>query len=127
MNVISLWQIDIWHGDIFHTEGPVTFLTVEMGVEVAVMVILLVAVADFVLYIVAAVLDGVDKMSLLEGCQGSEDVGLVDRVDLRLQFRHGHGAPGLGQTPGYQNPVGSQADTMSAQQFFNRPFFSHML
>ncbi len=65
-----------------------TVLTVEMGMEVVVMMIL-VTMAELIFHIVASILDGVHEVGLLECCQSPEDIRFVNGVQYDLELRHG--------------------------------------
>ena len=58
-----------------------------MYVLVVIMFVAILAVAEFVAYTIATVLDDMHQMVLAEKGESTEDARLVDRQNLILQFR----------------------------------------
>jgi hypothetical protein len=65
----------------------VTTLTVKVDVLVVVVLMAVLAEAEFVAHTVAAVLDDMDQMVLAEERQGTEHPRLVNRQNLVFQLR----------------------------------------
>ena len=99
----SLGQVYCRNGDILQTECAVARLAVEM--YVAVVIGLTGGMAELVAHTLAAVINLVQQMILIEKGQGAEYAGLVNRVNLILKFGHSDGAVTLSQRLKYQQPV----------------------
>ena len=57
---------DLWDRNILQTEGPMAFLTVEVDMEIVVLVVMM-AMAEFVADAVAGVVENVHQVRLAEG------------------------------------------------------------
>ena len=103
------------HIGIVETVGLMTLLTVEVRMLVVV-VLMTMTVAELVLGAVAAALDGVYQMVLLEEHQGTEYVRLVDSQDLPLEFCQRLGLHGRGKGLGHHDTVGGGFDAVLLEQ-----------
>jgi hypothetical protein len=75
----------LWHLHTIETIGLLTHLTVEVGMQV-VIVVVAVTMAELIAYAVVAAFDGMYEMVLTEEREGTEDVRLVNGLDPALQF-----------------------------------------
>jgi hypothetical protein len=75
-----------------------------MDVQVVV-IVLVVAVAEFIADPFAHILQRVDEMHFPEQLQGTENVGFINRVKTLLQFAQGQGPGGIVEGAGNQEPV----------------------
>ena len=102
-----------WYRYILKAECTVTHLAVEM--HVAVVINLTMGMAQLIAYPLAAVINLMQQMVFLEKHQGTEYAGLVNGINLVLQFRHGDGTVNIGQCIQDQKPVGGGLDSMLVQ------------
>ena len=79
-------------------------------------VLMVVAMAEFIAYTLAATLDDMHEVVLTEKCQGAEDVRLVDAQDLIFQFRQGDGMQCLHQFLQHDDTVSRRLDAVLLQQ-----------
>ena len=100
-----------WDGGIVQAEGLVTALAEEVGMAVVVMAVVL-AVAEFVLNLTVATVDGVDEVVLPKFGQRTVYARLVYGKYMALQLAHGHGVTHVGQRLGYNDTVGRGSDFM---------------
>lgn len=71
LHCITFRQTDFWNGEVFKAEDCTTMFTMEMDVHVVVDGVVM-AVAEFVSGTITA-FHKMDKMHLLEKCQGTEN------------------------------------------------------
>jgi len=113
---LKAWrQCDLWQFHSLQAVGLLADLTEEVGVLVVVMV-MAVAVAEFVLRAVAAALNGMYQMMLAEQGEGTEHIRLVDGRYPALQFRQRLRQHGGGQFPHHHDAVCSGLDTVLFEQ-----------
>jgi hypothetical protein len=85
----TVWVIHLGYGQLFKTECAVTGLTVKM--YVAVIINIPVRTAEFVSYTLAAVINLMEQVLLLEKHQSTEYARLINGVNLILQLGHSDG------------------------------------
>ena len=85
--LVALGQLDGGNRDVVDAERAVARFAVEVYVLVVVVLVAVVAQAEFVAHAVAAVLDDVYQVVLAEQRQGTEYTRLVNRQNLVLQLR----------------------------------------
>ena len=95
----------------------VACLAIEVRVEVLV-VLLTMAVAEFVFRAVVAALDGVNQVLFSEEGQCPEHVRLVDGLYSALQFLQRLWLYGTGQCLDHHDAVGSGFDVVLFEQFY---------
>ena len=95
LHLIAVRVGDCGYGSILQTERAVAHLAVEM--YVAVIIGLTGGVAELVAHTLAAVINLVQQMVLIEKGQGAEYAGLIDRIYLILKFGHSDGAVTVSQ------------------------------
>ncbi len=85
--LVTLGQLDAGYGDVIDAERAVAGFAVEVYVLVVIVLVAVVAQAEFVAHAVTAVLDDMYQVVLTEQRQGSEYTRLVNRQNLVLQLR----------------------------------------
>lgn len=103
------------HFGIVETVGLVALLTVEMGVLVVVMIMVM-TMAEFIFRTIVAAFDGMYEMVLTEEYKTSEDVRLVDGLNPALQFGERLGLHGGCESPGQHDAVGGGLDAVLLEQ-----------
>ena len=83
------WVLHLWNGQFLKAEGAVTDLAVEMNVTVIVNIAM--GMAEFVSDTLAAVINLMKQVFLLEKHQSTEYTRLINRVNLILQLGHSDG------------------------------------
>ena len=96
------------YGSILKAERAVAYIAMEMNVTVIINIA--VSVAQFIAYSLAAVINLMQQMVLLEKHQRAEYAGLVNGVNLVLQFSHSDGLMTLCQRLQNQQPVSCGLD-----------------
>jgi fumarate reductase subunit D len=91
----SIGQLNCWNRDILKAECAVARLAVKM--HVTVIIYFTVSVAEFVSDALAAVINLVQQMVLVEKGQSAEYARLVNGVNLILQLSHSDGALTISQ------------------------------
>ena len=115
MGLEALGQLDIGHFGIVEAVGLLARLAEEVGMLVVV-VLLAVAMAQFVFRAVAGALDGMYEVVLTEEGEGPEDVRLVDGRYPMLQLCQRLRQHGGCQSPHHDDAVGGGFDTMLFEQ-----------
>ena len=75
-------------------------------------VLVVVAMTEFIAHTLAAALDDMHEVVLSEECQGAEDVRLVDAQDFIFQFRQGDGMQCLHQFLQHDDTVSRRLDAV---------------
>ena len=107
-------NVDQRNGRLLQTVGAMALFAVEMDVQVVILVVA-VAMAEFIAHAASAVVDDMDQMVLAEEGQRTEDARFVDRQDLVLQFGERQGAPGLSQSLRHDDAIGRGLDAVVHQ------------
>ena len=110
----AIGNVDQRNGRLLQTVGAMALFAVEMDVQVIILVVA-VAMAEFIAHAASAVVDDMDQMMLAEEGQRTEDARLVDRQDLVLQFGERQRAPGLSQSLSHDNAIGRGLDAVVHQ------------
>ena len=87
LHLETVWVIHLGYGQLFKTECAVTGLTVKMYVTVIINIS--VRTAEFVTDTLAAVINLMEQVLLLEKHQSTEYARLINGVNTVLQLRHG--------------------------------------
>lgn len=112
---VAFGQRDLGRVQVGKAVGAVATLTEEVHVLVLV-VVLVMAVAQFVACSAVAVFDDVHQMVGPEQGQRTKDVRLVDGEDLHFQLPHRHGAAAGGQRPQDDDAVGGGLHAVTDEQ-----------
>ena len=88
---------------------------VEMDVDVVILVFVM-AVAEFVAHPVAGIVQHVHEMRLAESLQGPENIRLVDGFHDRFEFGHGHRTARRGEGAGDHDAVRRRLDAVAFHQ-----------
>ena len=107
-------DIDLGHGDVRQAEGAVTLLAEEVNMQVIILVVAM-AVAEFIAHAVTAILYDMHQMMLTEESERTKDARLVDGEYCVFQFRQRQRSSGLCQRPGNDNPVSRRFDAVERQ------------
>ena len=107
-------DIDLGHGDVRQAEGAVTLLAEEVNMQVIILVVAM-AVAEFIAHAVTAILYDMHQMMLTEESERTKDARLVDGQYLILQFGERQRPSSLRQRPDNDNPVGCRFDAVERQ------------
>ena len=118
LELIAIGEDDGGDGHVVQTEGAMTALTIEMHMLVVVIVVTMVAVAEFIAHAVAAILDDVHQMVLAEEGERTEDARLVDGQNLVFQFAERQRTLGIGQRLHHHDAVGGGFDAVLGEQGF---------
>jgi len=103
------------HFGIVEAVGLVALLTVEVGVLVVVM-LMVVTMAELIFRALVATLNGMHKMMLTKEHQTTEDIRLVDGLNPALQFGERLGLHGGCEGPGQHDAVGGGLDAVLFEQ-----------
>lgn len=106
----AIGQIYGWNRNILKAEGTVACFAMKM--HVAVVINIAVSVAKFVSDTLAAVINLVQEMVLIEQGESAEYAGFINGVNGILKFRHSNGAVAVSQRFKNQQPVGCGLDTV---------------
>ena len=107
-------NIDLGHGDVRQAEGAVTLLAEEVNMQVIILVVAM-AVAEFIAHAVTTILYDMHQMMLTEESERTKDARLVDGQYLILQFSERQRPSSLRQRPDNDNPVGRRFDAVERQ------------
>lgn len=114
VGVESCWQFEAWDVNVFHAEGALASLAVEMDMSVM-MVAFSFFLADFVVEDASSVLEGVHHVVFEEEGEHSEDAGFVHGQHLVFQTAEALGVLLARQSLENENAVGCRFDSLSLQ------------
>ena len=97
-------QLNIWHLTIVEAIGLLASLTVEVGMYIFI-VIVIVAVTDLISGTIGVSFDDMHKPMLLEETECTEDVRLVDGENLVFQLSQCHRTHSRSQFPDYDDTI----------------------
>ena len=124
MHVIVIRNGNRRDGDVFQAESAVALFAVEMDVDVVVLVIVM-AVAEFVAHPVAGIVKDMHEMRLAESLQRPENVGFVNGFDNGFQFSHGHRTARRREGAGDHDAVRRRLDAVAFHQVQQVFLFHH--
>ena len=112
--LVAFGQADLWDRCVAEAECTLALLAVEVYMYVFILIRIM-AQAQFVPRYVAAVLELVYQMVVLEQEQRAEDARLVNRQDHCCQLLHGDRIVQCRQCPCDEDAVGSHSDVVCPQ------------
>ena len=106
--------MDFRYFRIVEAIGLLTLLAEEMRMDILIMFVIM-AMAEFIPYSLAATLYHMHKVVLTEECQRSEDIRLVDGQNPTFQLCEGYRSQAFSQLFYHDNTVGRRLDAVLLQ------------